>query len=221
MRAALHDSSFPVLARLSVDARRELAALPLTRVKAKQALLRRGDAANGAFLVVAGSLRVYYVNAQGREAALYHVEPGGTCVLALTAAYNDEPYPAWVDSGPRGASFVRVPAAQFRRLVATESAFRDFVFGVLSGRVLELMHTLEEVGSVQLEERLARYLVRRMGPDCIVHATQAGIASDLGTAREVVSRALRSLAARKLVGTGRLRVVVTDPKALRALADKS
>lgn len=219
MRAGLTDTSFPFLARLGVDARREFGAFPSTRVGAKRSLLRRGDPANGVYLVTAGALRVYYSSPEGREATLYNVEAGGTCILALTASYNDEPYPAWVDSGPDGVSFVRVPVVTLRRLIETESAFRDFVFGVLSGRVFELMRALEEAGSVRVEQRVARYLARRAGPDGVVRVTQAGIASDLGTAREVVSRALSSLSARGLVKTARSRVTIPNRKALLAALD--
>ena len=180
--------------------------------------MRQGDSVDGLYLVVTGSLRVYYISAEGREAMLYRVEPGGTCVLALTAAFNEEPYPAWVDAGAEGTSLVRVPSALSRRLLAEESEFRDFVFGVLSGRVVELMQTLEEAGSTQLEQRVARYLIRRMDPDGTLRVTQIGIASDLGTAREVVSRALRSLAGRGLVNTSRSRISVIDQRALRAVA---
>jgi hypothetical protein len=45
------------------------------------------------------------------------------------------------------------------------------------------------------------------------------MASDLGTAREVVFRALRSLAGRGLIETGRVRVRIADPAGLRALAE--
>jgi CRP/FNR family transcriptional regulator len=206
---------------LAADARRELGALSARSVKAKQGLLRQGDAVDGLYLVVSGSLRVYYITTAGREATLYRVEAGGTCVLALTSAFNEEPYPAWVDAGAHGASFVRVPSVLSRRLLAEEAAFRDFVFRVLSGRVVELMQTLEEAGSAELEQRVARYLIRHLEPDRRLRVTQIGIASDLGTAREVVSRALRSLAKRGLVSTGRSRIDVLDEPALRAYAGLS
>jgi CRP/FNR family transcriptional regulator len=219
MRGALTETSFPFLSRLGVEARREFGALPSNRVKAKQPLLRQGDPVDGVYLVVGGALRVYYVNAQGREATLYDVEPGGTCILALTATYNEEPYPAWVDAGPEGVSFVRVPGAAFRRLLAAEEAFRDFVFSVLSGRIFELMRTLEEAGSAQIEARVARYLLRRMDAEGVVRVTQAGIASEIGTAREVVSRALGSLGGRGVVETARQRIVVVNREALVAAAE--
>ena len=218
MRPELTESSFPFIAGLSAGARRDLGALASSRAKAKQQLLRRGDAIDGAYLVVAGSLRVYYLTPEGREATLYHVEPGGACILSLASALRSEPYPAWVDAGPLGSSHVRLPSETLRGLLADEAGFRDFVFGALSGRVFELMRTLEETGSALLEQRVARYLVRHVAADGSVRATQAGIASELGTAREVVFRALRSLSERDLVRTGRMRVEVTDLAGLRAFA---
>ncbi len=205
-------SCLPFLARLTKVGRQELGALATTSVPPAKRLLRRGDPANGAYLVVAGALRVYYVTGDGREATLYRVEPGGTCVLALSSTVNDEPYPAWVDAGPRGGEFARVPSDVVHRLLETENAFRSFVFGAMSGRLFELMRTLEETGSLQVEQRVARYLLRQRvhERDRHVRVSQIGIASELGTAREVVFRALRSLAARKLIETGRMRIQSLD-----------
>jgi CRP/FNR family transcriptional regulator, anaerobic regulatory protein len=210
MRAGLTDTQFPFLARLTAGARRELGALAAARAAAGARLLQRGDQADGAYLVVGGSLRVYYITAEGRDTSLYNVEPGGTCLLSLTSTTDRAPYPAWVDAGSGGGEYVRVPSDMFHRLLETESAFRQFVLGALSGRVFELMCTLEEVGSAQVEQRVARYLLKRAGPDDLVRVSQVGIASDLGTAREVVFRALRSLSERKLVQTGRLRIRIVD-----------
>jgi CRP/FNR family transcriptional regulator len=128
MRAGLTETHFPFLVRLTAQGRRELATLAPTRVKPVQHLLRRGDAAGGAYFVTGGALRVFYVAADGREATLYRVESGGACVLSLAATFNDEPYPAWVDAGSDGANFVRVPNATFHRLLEGEAAFRQFAF---------------------------------------------------------------------------------------------
>lgn len=214
MRAELALAQFPFVARLGAAAQRELGALPLSRARPRQLLLRRGQADGGAYFVTRGALRVHYVTPEGRDATLYHVEPGATCVLSLGAAFADEPYPAWVDAGADGARFVRVPGPLFRRLVDGEAAFRELVFSALSGRLLELMCTLEDLGSRRIEQRVARHLLRRLGPDQSIRATQAAIASDLGTAREVVSRALRDLVRRGIVRTRRGRIEVCDADAL-------
>jgi CRP/FNR family transcriptional regulator len=196
MRAGLTEALFPFLSRLAKETRGEL----------------------GALAIVAGSLRVYYVSAEGCEATLYTVEPGGTCVLALTATMNAEAYPAYVDAGPTGAEFVVVPARLVYTLVDGERAFREFVFGALSGRIFDLMRTLEEVGSDQVQQRVARYLVRCQGPDACVRVSQARIAAELGTAREVIFRALRSLCTRSIVTTGRLCIRIADAERLAQVA---
>jgi CRP/FNR family transcriptional regulator, anaerobic regulatory protein len=206
---------FPFLGQLSSASQNDLKRLTATNAAGGRQLLRRGDAVGGAFLVLSGSLRAYYVSAEGREATLYHVQAGETCILALNAALNDEPYPAWVDA-PKGSAFVRVPAPLFQRMLDTERAFRSFVFGAMSNRIFELMCALEERGSALVEQRVARFLQRRhrLEPDAAINATQASIARELGTAREVVFRALRALGQRGLIRTGRGRIQVLDAAGL-------
>jgi CRP/FNR family transcriptional regulator len=218
VRGDLTEATFPFLAGLSSSAGRDLAARPVQTLGAQHLLLERGAPAGGAYLVTGGSLRVYYLTAEGREATLYRVEPGGTCILAITSTIKQAPYPAWVESGPEGAAFARIPGELLRRLLDTEPAFREFVFGVLSGRVFELMQALEEAGSTRTEQRVARFLLKRAAADGTVRATQAAIAGELGTAREVVFRALRSLGARQLIETGRVRVRILDAAGLRRAA---
>ncbi|HEV8547664.1 MAG TPA: Crp/Fnr family transcriptional regulator [Polyangiaceae bacterium] len=219
MRPGLTPARFPFFTRLSAVSQGELGVLRETRVEAGERLLERGDPVGGAYFVVGGSLRVYYVTPEGREATLYRVEPGGTCLLALTATFTDAVYPAWVEAGSEGATFVCVPRALFRRLFDVESPLREFVFAVLSGRIFELMQALEETGSSRIDQRVARHLLRRADAQGVVRQSQTGMASDLGTAREVVFRALRSLAGRGLIETGRVRVRIADPAGLRALAE--
>ena len=218
VRSDLTDATFPFLARLSSGARGELSACHVQTVAARRVLLERGARAAGAYLVTGGLLRAFYLTAEGREATLYRVERGGTCILAIATTLGQEPYPAWVESGPDGATFSHIPDELLRRLLDTEAAFREFVFGVLSGRVFELMQALEEAGSVRAEQRVARFLLKRVTADGTVRATQAAIAGELGTAREVVFRALRSLGARRLIETGRMRVRILDGTGLRRAA---
>jgi CRP/FNR family transcriptional regulator len=218
MRAGLTELQFSFAAQVSDAGRRELGACASRRVKARKILLSRGDPVEGAFLVTSGCLRVYYVTREGREATLYRIESGGACVLSITASFNREPYPAWVESCDGGATFVVVPTDSFRRLIADEPPFRDFIFGALSGRVFELMQALEEAGSLRMEQRVASFLLRRVGVDRTVRASQAAIAAELGTAREVVFRALRSLSAQKLIETSRARITLVDTVGLRRCA---
>lgn len=104
---------------------------------------------------------------------------------------------------------------------AMEPAFRDFIFRALSGRIFELMQTLEAAGTLLMDRRVARYLAHAGRTDDQVRVTQVGIASELGSAREVVFRALRSLSARGLIRTGRARIQIIDRAALLAFASET
>lgn len=203
---------------LSKTARRAVGSLPILPAKAKKQLLRRGDDCPGAVFVLAGNLRVYYLTRGGREATLYRVEPPDGCVLALTATFRSEPYPAWVQAGPNGARYVVMPRELFRSLFESEPAFRDYVFGALSARVFELMTSLEETASLEVEVRIARYLLRHAGHAGVTRQSQAAIANEVGSVREVVFRCLREWVKRGWVHNGRGFVQILDRSALWRLA---
>lgn len=208
---------FPFLDGCSPAARGLVAGLPARTVAPHSRVLRRGDPVDGLYLVTEGSLRVYYLTPEGRQATLYWVRPGETCILALTAAFRRERYPAWVETEGTPLRFVLLPGDVFRRLYDEEPAFREFVFEVLSGRVFELMTRLEELGSLRVEQRLAAFLLEHADDAGTVAMSQARLAAHLGTAREVVFRTVRSLAARGLVATGRGRVRLLDVDGLTSL----
>ena len=209
---------FPFFDDLSSRGRDEYGALLAIRATPHQQLIRRGDSINGAYLVLKGVLRVYYITDEGREATLYRVEAGGACVLALTSTLLDQPYPAWVEAGAAGGTVVRVTSAVFQRLMATEPAFRTFVLNAMASRIFELMRTLEEVTTSTMVRRVAAYLVRNAGDLGEVAITQTRLAVELGTAREVVFRALRALATQGLIATQRGRVRVVDARGLARCA---
>jgi CRP/FNR family transcriptional regulator, anaerobic regulatory protein len=208
---------FPFLAGASAATRELVTALPVRQVAPRSPVLHRGDAAEGVFLVVGGSLRVFYIAGDGHEATLYRVRPGQTCILALSAAFRSEPYPAWVETEDEQLSFVLVPGAMFRQLYNAEPTFRSFVFEVLSGRVFELMARLEELGSLRVEQRLAAFLLEAADANGEVAMSQARLAAHLGTAREVVFRALKMMSDAGLVATSRGRVRLLDVAGLRRL----
>jgi CRP/FNR family transcriptional regulator len=220
MKTGLPSATFPFFSSVSEATRRELLALPVRQAPAHLQVLRKGDEVEGVYLVTGGALRVFHLAPDGREATLYWVEPGQTCILALTAAFRREPYPAWVETDASPVSYVLVPHQKLRAILAAEEAVREFVFEALSGRVFELMSTLAETAVLRVEARVAALLLRRAESDGTVHMTQARIAAHLGTAREVVFRALRALEARGLVETRRGVVLLCNRDELVATCGK-
>jgi len=210
---------FPSLAELAPDGRALLeGSVRRVACAGGTQLVARGDLVAGAYLVEKGALRVYYVSAEGREGTLYWVEPGQSCILALNCMFSRLAYPAWVES--EGETEVAiVPGDVYRRLFASEPAVQSFTFEVLSGRLFELMALIEETASQGLEARVAAFLLRRAKGAAEVLVTQDQIARHLATSREVVSRVLRGLVARRLVATAAGRITLLDRPALTRLAE--
>ena len=110
---------------------------------------------------------------------------------------------------------VAVPADVVDQLVAQEPAFRTFLFRLYGERIADLMGLVEAVAFQKLDQRLARLLVER-GPR--ISATHQALADELGVAREMVSRVLRSFADRGLIEQQREFILVADPQALESRA---
>ncbi len=179
-------------------------------------IIARGDEVAGAYFVLGGALRVYFVNAAAREGTLYWVDAGQSCILALNCTFARLPYPAWVESdGPSDVAVI--PSGIVRELFAREPPIQRFVFETLSARLFELMTLVEEAASQGLEARLAGFLLRRSKDDVTIEITQEQIANHISTSREVVSRLLRSFAKNGLIELGHGHIHLVNPAGLARL----
>jgi CRP/FNR family transcriptional regulator len=203
---------------LAADSRARLAALPLHDLPRGAVLFRPGDAAQGFVVVLSGRIEVRLTAATGREILLYAVEPGESCIQTTLGLMGDEAYSGEaVTATP--ARLVLIPKGVFLSLMDRDGAFRRFVLRAFGQRMAELTRVLEQVAFGRVEVRLAQALLDLAAGD-LVEVTQAELAARIGTAREVVSRRLEHFARHGWTISERGHVRLTDPGALRALADQ-
>lgn len=206
----------PLFTGLDAPARDTLARLQPTDAPKGAALFHPGDAAKGFVVVLSGRIEVYLTGPTGREILLYAVEPGQSCVQTTLGLLGGEDY-----SGEAIAAtdcrLVLIPRPTFLALMDGSGAFRHFVFAAFAQRMQGMMQVLERVAFTRVECRLAGELLR-IAEGNEVHATQAELATRIGSAREVVTRRLDQFASRGWVTTERGRVSLTDIPALRRLA---
>jgi CRP/FNR family transcriptional regulator len=206
---------------LSEDGRRAVERGARSRVFTRGAtVIEKGDTVSGAYVVTRGTLRVYTMTPGGKEATLYEIGPGETCVLAINSLFNDLLYPAWVDAEEETDVAV-VPGALYRSLFEREPAIQELTVHALSTVVLRLMTELEEVHSHRVDQRLASFLLNQASAEGVVHRTQQEIASHIGTTREVVAKAIGEFASRRWIESGRGRVTLLQPKMLAALVKRN
>jgi CRP/FNR family transcriptional regulator len=212
------DALFPTLARGDRESRVVMDAARLVAMPADQPVFHAGSPCESYVLLLEGSVRVQVIGEGGREANLYRVLPGQSCVLTTCCILSGEDYPAeGFTETPVRALAVTKPA--FDRAIENAPAFRRFVFANLGGRIADVIARMEEVAFRPVERRLASYLLSQVNERRAFHATHQEIAVELGTSREVVSRHLKRLEAAGVVELGRSTVQVSKPNELRRLAD--
>jgi CRP/FNR family transcriptional regulator len=183
-------------------------------------IINKGNSVSGAYVVVRGRLRVYSISPGGNEATLYFINPGEVCILALNCIFNNLLYPAWVQTEPDTCVGV-IPSLTYRTLFQNEPSIQNLTVHALSVLVFRLMEELEEVHSLNLNERLAKFILLRGEAQGRLNMTQTELAAHLGTTREVVAKLLRKMVASKSVKTLRGSIVIENPELLAKLANQS
>lgn len=183
---------------------------------AGQTVFKDGDPCNAYLLVTDGCVRVFKLSENGREILLYRVEPGQACVLSTSNLFNGGHYSASALT-ERETNAIVIPVRAFHEGIDNSSGFRRFVFAEYAGRISELIMLLENVTFGSIEKRLAAWLISHGSGDEDIHLSHRELASELGTAREVVSRQLKHFEHSGLLRLGRKSIVVTDRQALEKL----
>lgn len=168
--------------------------------------------------LIDGVIRVSQTSDSGREIVLYRVEAGQSCVLTTACMLAEEAYNA---EGVAETDVVAaaLPRSTFDMLASEEPAFRRFVFAAYSRRLIDLMRVVDEVAFGRIDVRLATRLLVLAGDGDEVAVTHQQLATELGTAREVISRVLQDFQKRSLVSQTRGRIGLIDRVRLEILAD--
>ena len=194
-----------------------LARSRIMRAEAGQIIFSPGNVPDNLLFLLEGTVRVSQTSDTGREIVLYRVSAGESCVLTTACILAEEAYSAeGVAETPVRA--VTLSRAAFNDLVAEAPEFRDFVFAAYSRRLVDLLRVIDDVAFGRIDMRLAARLLALAGKGDSVATTQAKLATELGTAREVISRQLNEFQRRGWTRTARGRVELCDKPALERLA---
>ena len=206
---------YPLLASLTAAERDEVLAhdARLIDVPAGTRLFDEGSPCPGFPMLLNGTVRVARGSPGGRSLELYRVTPGEICVVSASCLFGHGTIAAHGET-IEASEIVLLSPAGFERW-AGNPGFRRQVFGTLADRLADLMALVEAVAFQRIDERLARKLLEH-GP--VVHSTHQGLADELGTVREIVTRLLRRFERAGWVALARERIEVVDGAALRALA---
>lgn len=177
-----------------------------------QFAFRTGDQCSAYLVVLQGHVRVQLISPGGREVTLYRVDPGSTCVLTTSCLLSGNDYPAEAIAESE-VEALGISRPTFQSALAQYATFRDHVFERFSERLKNVIVRVEDLVFESIDARLSRVLLtlHSQGKQDV---TQQELATELGTAREVVSRHLKRFEEDGLVKLGRGRIAVTNEEGL-------
>jgi len=217
--------SWPLLATLTEDERREVLALARRRRFARnEVLCHEGDPADSLHLVARGRLSVR-VSLDSGDSAMINVLGPGAYFGELALLSSNGRRTATI-SALEGAETLVIDTAAFQRLRARNPAFERTISALLGHRVEELSRRLLESMYLGLDRRLSQRLLELRaeyanGDDSATVAvplTQTQLADLVGGTRPSVNQALQRLVDQGVVSVSRGRVEVLDVRKLRAKA---
>jgi CRP/FNR family transcriptional regulator len=180
-------------------------------------LFLEGDACNEVGFVGIGSIRVSKIGETGREITLYHVNPGEGCVLNISCAFADLGYPAMA-TVEEETEMVTFPSTLFQEWMA-KIEVRGFVFELFSRRLTQVITLIEEILFRKMDQRLAEFLIKTFDnqgkPKRVIQMTQEQIASEMGTAREVINRLLKEFERVEAIESSRGRILLRNESILK------
>lgn len=184
------------------------------RIPKGQDVFIEGDRVDAIALMISGVVRVYKIGETGREITLYRFGNGESCILTANAILSQQNFPA-VATVEKEAEAVMIPADTFRDWVRRYDLWREFVFELLSQRLVSVMAIVEEIAFRRMDARLVSLLLERSLRSDQIHITHQEIAGELGTSREVISRILEDFSALGMIEVARGSITILEREALQ------
>lgn len=179
-------------------------------------LFHQGDPCLNYLLIISGSVKVFTRAENGREIVLYHISSGGSCVLTTSCLIASDDYPA---EGVTETDIVAlaIPKTVFEHYMNESLAFQKQVFISYGERLIKLITLVEEISFAKLDIRLAKYLLENGSVNTPIRSTHQALATELGSAREVISRQLKEFEHKGWVQLSRGKIEIRNHDALAAL----
>ena len=171
----------------------------IINVKAGDLLLRQGETIRSTMLVIAGNIKLYREDDEGQEYFIYHLDAGQACSVSMVCAIKHQTSEI-LAKAMTDSTILSIPITYMDQWMGQYKSWYQFVINSYRSRFDELLKTIDAIAFNSMDDRLEYYLrnlVSKTGKNLKI--THQEIASDLNSSREVISRLLKKMEARKWV----------------------
>jgi CRP/FNR family transcriptional regulator len=172
-------------------------------------IFSEGEPADRLYCVAAGRARVYKLSADGREHVIHTFGPGDS--LGEAAMFAGSSYPAY--AGAIEESMVlSITRADLLALIKKNPSISLKMLAALSRRLRTMVSIIEDRSVHDVEGRLAKYIfksvMKRNAAVFELDISKGALAQLLGTIPETLSRTLKKLEQKGLIGVDGKRITV-------------
>lgn len=162
-------------------------------------VLREGQYVKVVPLVIEGLIKVY-TKQEDKELLLYYIQPEESCIMSFSSSLSNDPSKVYAITESETKALL-LPATEMNKWIKQFPNLNNLFFGMFKMRYADLLDTINHLIFNKLDQRILLYLKDKsvLTDSKVLQITHKQIASELGTAREVVSRIIKKLEKEGLV----------------------
>lgn len=160
-------------------------------------------------IVTSGNIRVMQTDEHGHELLLYYIKTGESCIMSfLGGIHNDTSKIKAIAEEETEILFI--PIDKVSLLIKENPEWLDYIFKLYHKRFEELLEVVNAIAFKKLDQRLLDFIKTKseLMKSKTLSITHEQLASELGTARAVVSRLLKQMEDEHLVKLGRSKITL-------------
>jgi CRP/FNR family transcriptional regulator len=144
-------------------------------------------------IVISGLIKVYS-KYEEKELLLYYIEPFESCIMSFAASLRNEPSRIFAITEENTRALL-LPSNKVSEWIKQFPGINTLFYQQYNMRYAELLETIKYLLYHRLDKRILDYLVEksRIKGEKILDIRHKQIASELGTAREVITRLLKKM----------------------------
>lgn len=177
-----------------------------------------GPGCREVYFIERGGMRIYRLNEDGKEISLYRIRSGEVCLLSLGG--DGSPLQFSSSALIDGETVVlKLPQPIYAGIFSRNGNFQQYILENTMRALNSVMHLSEELAFQAVDKRVAMKILELMNLQggFVLKTTHVGIANELGTAREVVSRVLKNLSEEGIISRTRGKIEVINVGKLKKI----
>jgi CRP/FNR family transcriptional regulator len=156
-------------------------------------VMREGQYIKTIPIVTKGLVKVY-TRHEDKELLLYYIKPTESCIMTFNSSLNNSPSKVYATT-EEDSTVLLMPVQKVFKWLKEYPEMNQLFFKQYNARYSELIDMILQIMFEKMDKRILDYLkskieIKKQNPIKISHRQ---IATDLGTAREVVTRILKKL----------------------------